>query len=114
MKSTCIRQFADQKQIKRCKNKVERLNGSLTAVSKALNLAGNEVRLTILLLLNSEKRLCVCDLSDVLNMSIPAVSQHLRRLKDAGLIDFKREGTLIYYFIAPKFSKSLETLLGLL
>ncbi|MBK9939143.1 MAG: ArsR family transcriptional regulator, partial [Chitinophagaceae bacterium] len=32
-------------------------------------------------LLEEEKELCPCDLSDILGMSIPAVSQHLRKLR---------------------------------
>ncbi|WP_425291189.1 ArsR family transcriptional regulator [Spirosoma linguale] len=45
-----------------------------------LNLAGNENRLKLIYLLKEEADLCVCDLSDILGMTIPAASQHLRKL----------------------------------
>ena len=44
-----------------------------------------------------EKELCPCDLADVLKMSVPAVSQHIRKMKDAGVITSRREGQTLYY-----------------
>lgn len=60
-------------------------------------MAGNEVRLKILYLLEEEGELCPCDLSDILGMSIPAVSQHLRKLKDANVVQTRKEGQTIFY-----------------
>jgi ArsR family transcriptional regulator len=37
---------------------------------------------------------CVCDISDV-GVSQPTVSHHLRKLRDAGLIDCQRRGTWV-------------------
>uniref|UniRef100_UPI0040474852 ArsR/SmtB family transcription factor n=1 Tax=Mariniflexile sp. TaxID=1979402 RepID=UPI0040474852 len=58
---------------------------------------GNEVRLKILFLLNMENELCPCDLADILEMSVPAISQHIRKMKDAGIIASRREGQTLYY-----------------
>jgi DNA-binding transcriptional ArsR family regulator len=66
-------------------------------LSRVLELAGNEVRLKILYLLHTEGELCPCDLSDILELSVPAVSQHLRKLKDGNVIKFRKEGQTIYY-----------------
>ena len=44
-----------------------------------------------------EKELCPCDLADILGMSVPAVSQHIRKIKDAGIITARREGQTLYY-----------------
>ena len=70
---------------------------AFSQLSGLLALAGNEVRLKILFLLEEEKELCPCDLSDILGMSIPAVSQHLRKLKDKNVIEGRREGQTIFY-----------------
>lgn len=40
---------------------------------------------------------CVTNLSAMMQMSSPAVSHHLRLLKDAGLITGRREGKEVYY-----------------
>jgi DNA-binding transcriptional ArsR family regulator len=89
--TSCTRQQADIKQINRCKERVSELHGSFDYLSNGLELTGNNVRLKILFLLYEEKRLCVCDLSDILGMTISAISQHLRKLKDRKLIETERE-----------------------
>jgi ArsR family transcriptional regulator len=43
---------------------------------------------------------CVCDIQDV-GVSQPTVSHHLRKLREAGLIDCERRGTWVYYWALP-------------
>jgi DNA-binding transcriptional ArsR family regulator len=94
---TCIRLFADKVQIENCRQVLQANNKSFSQLSGLLALAGNEVRLKILFLLEEENELCPCDLSDILGMSISAVSQHLRKLKDGSVIESRREGQTIFY-----------------
>lgn len=95
--STCIRLFADEEQIQNCKEKLKANHKSFADLSNVLALAGNGVRLKIIYLLEVEKELCPCDLSDILGMTIPAVSQHLRKLKDGGLVQIRKQRQTIYY-----------------
>ena len=44
--------------------------------------------------------ICVCDIQDV-GVSQPTVSHHLRKLREAGLIDCERRGTWVYYWAVP-------------
>ena len=104
----CIRLYADKVQINECKKKLKENALSLSQLSKVLELAGNRVRLKILYLLEEEDQLCPCDLSDILGMSIPAVSQHLRKLKDGQLIESRREGQTIYYSLKEAHLKILK------
>ncbi|RDU35215.1 ArsR family transcriptional regulator [Neobacillus piezotolerans] len=64
--------------------------------SLVLKLLGDKTRLTIMALLNI-RDLCVCELLEVFDMSQPSISQHLRKLKDAGLVKEERKGQWIYY-----------------
>ena len=75
-------------------------------------LAGNEVRFKILFLLQRETELCPCDFADILEMSVPAVSQHLRKMKDAKIIGTRREGQTIFYHISKKHEAFLATILS--
>lgn len=94
----CIRLYADEALLKECKRKLKAAEVSFSVLSQVLSLAGNEVRLKILYLLEEEEGgLCVCDLADILEMTIPAVSQHLRKLKDANIIQPRRQGQTIFY-----------------
>ena len=51
---------------------------------------------------------CVCDFVDVLNISQPAVSQHLRKLKDAGIIAERKVGTWKHYRLAENQSSFVQ------
>lgn len=77
----CIRKEADKEQISNCKNSINKLDASLDHLSNALSLASNNVRFKILFLLYKEKKLCVCDLSEIIGMNVSAISQHLWKLK---------------------------------
>lgn len=112
--NTCVRVDRDGEQILRCKEQIGRIDQSLSLMAQVLALTGNPVRLKIVYLLQSETKLCVCDLSEILEMKIPAVSQHLRKLKDAGLVFSERNGTVIYYQISSQLKSTLDTILHLI
>ncbi len=114
MPNTCIRVYADQEQIEQCKKDVENMNSSIARISQGLSLAGNEVRLKILFLLDRESKMCPCDLSDILGMTAPAISQHLRKLKDAGLVQTNKVGQTIFYSINESNNEILNPILKLI
>ena len=107
-KKICIRLFADLEQINNCKSKLRTAQKSFYQLSGILALAGNEVRLKIVFLLEEEKELCPCDLADILGMSIPAISQHLRKLKDANMVERRKAGQTIYYSLTQENVKILK------
>ena len=98
-RNICIRIEADAKQIMTCREVVQDMDNSFVDLSNILSLTGNPVRLKILYLLNREEHLCVCDLSDILEMNVSAISQHLRKLKDRHIIDSRKEAQTIFYSI---------------
>jgi len=108
-KEICIRVFADPVQIRECRKKVSENGKIFSRLASILALAGNDVRLKILYLLEEEEQLCPCDLSDILGMSVPAISQHLRKLKDANVIESKRVGQTIFYSLSDENLKLLRT-----
>ncbi|MEX2657019.1 MAG: metalloregulator ArsR/SmtB family transcription factor [Balneolales bacterium] len=109
-KQSCIRDVADLSQINRCIDSLNKVKPSILKLSDILKLAGNDVRLKILYLLSTEDDLCPCDLSDILDMTVPAVSQHLRKLKDAGILQPRREGQLIFYSLQEPYDEILKPL----
>jgi DNA-binding transcriptional ArsR family regulator len=55
---------------------------------------------------------CICgDLVDELGLAQPTISQHLKELKNAGLIQGTIEGTSVCYCIDPKVWKQFRTML---
>lgn len=68
----------------------------IAGVSEALKQLGDPSRLRIFwLLCHCEE--CVLNIAAIVNMTSPAVSHHLRLLKNSGLIVSRREGKEMYY-----------------
>lgn len=55
---------------------------------------------------------CVCDIDDV-GVSQPTVSHHLRKLREAGLVDCERRGTWVHYWPVPGATAVVRRALGL-
>ncbi|WP_246942046.1 ArsR/SmtB family transcription factor [Bacillus pinisoli] len=61
-----------------------------------LKLLGDKTRLTMVKLLESND-CCVCEFVEIFKASQPAISQHIRKLKDAGIVRETRRGQWIIY-----------------
>lgn len=73
---------------------------SLAAIFKAL---GEPTRLKIVRLLLTQE-LYLCELAEVLDMSQPRVSQHIKVLKTAGIIEERKEGQRSFFSVAGQFA----------
>jgi len=67
-----------------------------TLIEKQLKAAADLNRIKLLACMK-HREVCVCDFVDVLGISQPAVSQHLRKLKEAGIITKRKVGTWKHY-----------------
>ncbi|MNJ46364.1 HTH-type transcriptional repressor AseR [compost metagenome] len=65
-------------------------------IAEKLKLLGDKTRLTMLTLLK-DREWCVCEFVDIFDMSQPAISQHLRKLKTQGIVNEERRGQWVYY-----------------
>lgn len=108
---TCIRVLADENQINQCKKDIIGIEKKVEDVAGILSLTGNAIRMKMLFLLYREKQMCPCDISDVLEMSVPAISQHLRKLKDGGMIKDKKVGQTIFYSLVKERTQLIMPLL---
>ena len=69
-----------------------------------LRALSNENRLAFLTLLQSGEQ-TVTTLAETLQMRQPAVSQQLGRLREAHLVEFRREGKTVYYRLASDLDR---------
>jgi ArsR family transcriptional regulator, arsenate/arsenite/antimonite-responsive transcriptional repressor len=84
--------------------------GRLAVLAKAL---GDPTRLQIVDVLRQYGgRTCVCDLEPLFDISQPALSKHLKRLRDVGLIDVERRGVWAYYYVKPEALEELTAWLS--
>src|SRR5690625_56325 len=68
----------------------------VAGLSELFKVLGDETRTRILYLLSLQE-LCVCDIAEVMEMSLPAISHHLRLLKAMRIVKYRREGRQVYY-----------------
>jgi ArsR family transcriptional regulator len=74
----------------------EELILEVSGISEIFRALSDETRTKIIYLL-SERELCVCDIADILKMTLPAVSHHLRLLRMMHLVKYRREGKQAFY-----------------
>ena len=79
----------------------------LAEIAKAL---GDPTRLQIVDVLRQYAgKTCVCDLEPLFDISQPALSKHLKKLRDVGLIDVERRGVWAYYYVKPDALEELKS-----
>ncbi|MBI4235501.1 winged helix-turn-helix transcriptional regulator [Candidatus Peregrinibacteria bacterium] len=76
-------------------------------------LTADSNRNNIIYLLYKFHAFCVCDLANILDISVASASQHLRKLHDKGLVTTRKEKQTIYYVLSDKnFISYLKCLYG--
>ena len=53
-------------------------------------------------------KVCVCDLVPLFDISQPTLSHHLKRLREAGIVDSERRGLWAYYYVIPETLEELS------
>ena len=78
-------------------------------VMKALS-DPNRVKIVKML---QHKLMCVCELQEALQISQSSVSKHLKILEEAGLVDYKKDGLWVNYYLADgRKSPCASSLMG--
>lgn len=76
-----------------------RADGSAADAARFLALLSNEKRLLVLCHLQANGEADASSLDQVAGLSAPALSQHLSKLRDDGIVDFRRNGQSLLYRI---------------
>ena len=82
----------------------------LAEVAKALV---DPVRLQLVDVLRKHAgKVCVCELVPLFDISQPTLSHHLKKLREAGIVDSERQGLWAYYYVRPEALEELTTWLS--
>ena len=82
----------------------------LAEIAKAL---GDPIRLQVVDVLRKHAgHVCVCELVPLFDVSQPTLSHHLKKLRDAGIVDSERRGLWAYYYVLPEALDDLTRWLG--
>ena len=83
--------------------------GSLYDLAELFKVFGDSTRARILYVLH-ESEVCVCDIADILGMTISAISHQLRILRAAKLVEARREGKTVFYRLADDHVRTILSL----
>ena len=87
----------------------------MTTPCEIFKALGDETRLRLVnLFLQTTEDLCVCEMVDALELPQYQISKHLTILKNAGLLQARREGTWVYYRLDREESPLLRDLFKVL
>jgi ArsR family transcriptional regulator len=79
--------------------------------ARVFHALADPIRLRIVDLLRSGER-CVCELTDAMSMAQSKLSFHLKGLKDAGVVQDRKEGRWVYYRLNPDRVQEVAGILG--
>lgn len=93
------------------KSDLEQLQQSAAQAAALLQAVGNPNRLLVLCLLIAQGEMSVGALNEAVDLSPSALSQHLARMREEGLVAYRREAQTLYYRIEdPNVAKLIATL----
>ncbi|MDT8465987.1 metalloregulator ArsR/SmtB family transcription factor [Alcaligenes nematophilus] len=93
------------------KSDIELVQESADQAAALLQAVGNPKRLVILCLLIQQGEMSVGALNEMVALSPSALSQHLARMRQEGLVSYRREAQTLYYRIEDP---NVATLIGTL
>ncbi|WP_455380940.1 metalloregulator ArsR/SmtB family transcription factor [Acidihalobacter prosperus] len=73
---------------------------SSTAPEQVFRALSDQTRLRCLILLQGAGELCVCELSEALDISQPKISRHLANLRETGMVRDRRDKLWVFYRIS--------------
>ena len=91
--------------------KTQKLKNNLEQTVDFLKVISEENRLKILCILQKQEK-CVCEIWQLLDLPQNLVSHHLKVLKYFGLINSRKEGTKVFYFLEQKNIKKFISLMS--
>lgn len=75
---------------------------SFARLSEFFKAFGDETRLKIMCILDSQNEMCVCDIAYSLNMTKSAISHQLKYLKKCGLVKCRKKGKIVFYSLSDE------------
>ncbi len=78
----------------------------LAALAKAL---GDPIRVQLVDVLRKHAgQVCVCELQPLFDISQPTLSHHLKKLREAGVVDSEKHGLWSFYYVKPEALEVLD------
>ncbi len=81
------------------------MNEELKIITKLTKALSDDTRIRIVHLLSRKGKLCVCEINEIIGLSQPTISSHLKILENANVLVFRKEGLWVEYMLNPDMEK---------
>ena len=85
---------------------------TLKKITRVLKALADENRVRILYLLSERKDLCVCEIREIIGLSQPTISSHLKLLENSGLVTYSKDGKWVNYDISSELDTKISQMLN--
>lgn len=83
----------------------------LQSTAKVIKALSDESRLRIMALLDRKPDLCVCEIREIIGLSQPTISSHLKVLEGAGLVTHRKDGLWVNYSTSGELEEGMKIIL---
>ncbi|WP_215148834.1 metalloregulator ArsR/SmtB family transcription factor [Exiguobacterium sp. s91] len=94
-KDTCEIYCYDEEKVNRIQGDLQTVD--ISSVAQMLKAIADENRAKITYVLCQDDELCVCDIANIIGVTVANASHHLRTLHKQGIVKFRKEGKLAFY-----------------
>lgn len=94
-KDTCEVYCYDEEKVNRIQGNLQTVD--ISSVAQILKAIADKNRVKITYALCQDDELCVCDIANIIGVTVANASHHLRTLHKQGIVKFRKEGKLAFY-----------------
>lgn len=94
-KDTCEIYCYDEEKVNRIQGNLQTVD--ISSVVQMLKAIADKNRAKITYALCQDYELCVCDIANIIGVTVANASHHLRTLHKQGIVKFRKEGKLAFY-----------------
>ena len=94
-KDTCEIYCYDEEKVNRIQGNLQTVD--ISSVAQLLKAIADKNRVKITYALCQDDELCVCDIANIIGVTVANASHHLRTLHKQGIVKFRKEGKLAFY-----------------
>lgn len=102
----CVGPTITPRKIERLKTRIQN-NQPFLKSKEILSVFAGKKRFDILYLLQQEKELCVCDMADILDTTVSAISHQLQILRKHELVKTRKDSSTIFYSLTKDSNEFL-------
>lgn len=95
----------DEEKVNRIQKDIETVD--IYGVAKMLKSIADVNRAKITYALCQDEELCVCDIANILDITVANASHHLRTLYKEGIVNFRKEGKLVFYSLEDQHIRQI-------